>query len=103
VRRFAEKPALETAKEYLASGIITSGTRGCFSASFDDSRELKRTSRGDLCHTGNAGFANRHTKVRSADSQSLSKLEKHFCDYARSERARRFTVPKVFVIPAEVG
>src|SRR5437660_8301467 len=104
VRRFAEKPALETAKEYLASGnyqwnagmffwrvsTILSELQEHLPATFATLEVL-------ASEIGTPKYAAQLRKV-------YSNLENISVDYAILERATRdVTVPKVFVIPAEVG
>ena len=104
VRRFAEKPALETAKEYLASGnyqwnagmffwrvsTILSELQEHLPATFVTLEVL-------ASEIGTPKYAAQLRKV-------YSNLENISVDYAILERATRdVTVPKVFVIPAEVG
>jgi mannose-1-phosphate guanylyltransferase len=104
VRRFAEKPALETAKEYLASGNYQWNAGMFFwrvSTILDELQEHLPATFATLemlaSQIGTQKYAAQIRKV-------YSKLENISVDYAVLERATRdVTVPKVFVIPAEVG
>ena len=104
VRRFAEKPALETAKEYLASGnyqwnagmffwrvsTILDELEKHLPQTFDVLKKL-------AAHIGTRKYAEQLRKV-------YPKLENISVDYAILERAARAAAqPQVFVIPAEVG
>src|SRR5882724_6523571 len=104
VRRFAEKPALETAKEYLASGNYQWNAGMFFwrvSTILDELQEHLPATFATLeilaSQIGTQKYAAQIRKV-------YSKLENISVDYAVLERATRdVAVPKVFVIPAEVG
>src|SRR6266403_3459386 len=104
VRRFAEKPGLETAKEYLASGnyqwnagmffwrvsTILVELKKHLPRTFDVLQEL-------AAHIGTGKYATQLRKV-------YPKLENISVDYAILERATSAAAkPQVFVIPAEVG
>ncbi len=104
VRRFAEKPALETAKEYVASGnyqwnagmffwrvsTILDELKKHLPQTFDILQKL-------ATHIGTSKYA---TQLR----KDYPKLENISVDYAILERATGATAkPRVFVIPAEVG
>jgi len=104
VRRFAEKPALETAKEYLASGnyqwnagmffwrvsTILDELKKHLPQTFDVLKKL-------AAHIGTRKYAGQLRRV-------YPKLENISVDYAVLERATRVAAkPQVFVIPAEVG
>ena len=104
VRRFAEKPALETAKEYVASGnyqwnagmffwrvsTILDELKKHLPQTFDVLQKL-------AARIGTTTYATHLGKV-------YAKLENISVDYAILERATRDTSkPQVFVIPAEVG
>src|SRR6266436_6243489 len=104
VRRFAEKPALETAKEYLASGnyqwnagmffwrvsTILDELKKHLPQTFDVLKKL-------AAHIGTRKYPEQLRKV-------YPKLENISVDYAILEReARAAAQPQVFVIPAEVG
>jgi mannose-1-phosphate guanylyltransferase len=104
VRRFAEKPTLETAKEYLASenyhwnagmffwrvSTILDELKQHLPLTFDILQKL-------AAHTGTSKYATQLRKV-------YPELENISVDYAILERATRAAAePHVFVIPAEVG
>ncbi len=104
VRRFAEKPALEMAKEYLASGnyqwnagmffwrasTILNELKKHLPQSFDVLQKL-------ASHIGTRKYATQLRKVYRT-------LENISVDYAILEPATRAAAkPQVFVIPAEVG
>jgi mannose-1-phosphate guanylyltransferase len=104
VLRFAEKPGLETAKEYVASGnyqwnagmffwrvsTILDELKKHLPRTFDILQEL-------AAHIGTGKYATQLRKV-------YPKLENISVDYAILERATRAAhKPQVFVIPAEVG
>jgi mannose-1-phosphate guanylyltransferase len=104
VRRFAEKPTLKTAKEYVASGnyqwnagmffwrvsTILDELRKHLPLTFDILRKL-------ATHIGTSKYAPQLRKI-------YPKLENISVDYAILERATRAAAePHVFVIPAEVG
>lgn len=104
VRRFAEKPTLETAKEYLASGNYQWNAGMFFwrvSTVLDELQkylpwtyEVLQSLSG---HIGTRKYPNQLRKVYST-------LENISVDYAILEHATRETSkPQVFVIPAEVG
>jgi len=104
VRRFAEKPALQTAKEYLASGnyqwnagmffwrvsTILDELKKQLPLTFDILQKL-------TAHIGTSKYTTQLRKV-------YPKLENISVDYAILERATRAAAkPQVFVILAEVG
>jgi mannose-1-phosphate guanylyltransferase len=104
VRRFAEKPTLKTAKEYVASGnyqwnagmffwrvsTILDELKKHLPLTFDILRKL-------ATHIGTSKYAPQLRKI-------YPKLENISVDYAILERATRTAAePHVFVIPAEVG
>jgi mannose-1-phosphate guanylyltransferase len=104
VRRFAEKPTLKTAKEYVASGnyqwnagmffwrvsTILDELKKHLPSTFDILRKL-------ATHIGTSKYAPQLRKI-------YPKLENISVDYAILERATRSAAePHVFVIPAEVG
>jgi mannose-1-phosphate guanylyltransferase len=104
VRRFAEKPALDTAKEYLALGnyqwnagmffwrvsTILDELKKQLPLTFDILQKL-------AAHIGTSKYTTQLRKV-------YPKLENISVDYAILERATRAAAkPQVFVIPAEVG
>jgi mannose-1-phosphate guanylyltransferase len=104
VRRFAEKPALETAKEYLAAGnyqwnagmffwrvsTILDQLKKHLPLTFDVLQKL-------ASHIGTQNYS---TKLRKV----YPRLENISVDYAILERATRDTsTPQVYVISAEVG
>ena len=104
VRRFAEKPTLKTAKEYVASGnyqwnagmffwrvsTILDELKKHLPLTFDILRKL-------ATHIGTSKYAPRLRKI-------YPKLENISVDYAILERATRAAAEAhVFVIPAEVG
>ena len=104
VRRFAEKPALDTAKEYLALGnyqwnagmffwrvsTILDELKKQLPLTFDILQQL-------AAHIGTSKYTTQLRKV-------YPKLENISVDYAILERATRAAAkPQVFVIPAEVG
>jgi mannose-1-phosphate guanylyltransferase len=104
VRRFAEKPALDTAKEYLVSGnyqwnagmffwrvsTILDELKKQLPLTFDILQRL-------AAHIGTSKYTTQLRKV-------YPKLENISVDYAILERATRAAAkPQVFVIPAEIG
>jgi mannose-1-phosphate guanylyltransferase len=104
VRRFAEKPALETAKEYLASGnyqwnagmffwrvsTILDELKKHLPQTFDALQKL-------ASYIGTPKYATQLRRV-------YPKLENISVDYAILERATRAAVePQVYVIPTQVG
>jgi mannose-1-phosphate guanylyltransferase len=103
VRRFAEKPALEKAKEYLASGdyqwnagmffwrvsTILGELKEHLPQTFDVFQKL-------ASHIGTRQYEAQLRRV-------YPKLENISVDYAILERAMRGANPQIFVIPAEVG
>jgi len=104
VRRFAEKPGLETAKEYLASGnyqwnagmffwrvsTILVELKKHLPRTFDVLQEL----------AGHIGTGKYTTQLRKV----YPKLENISVDYAILERATLAAAkPQVFVVPAEVA
>jgi len=104
VRRFAEKPALEMAREYLASGnyqwnagmffwrvsTILDELKKYLPQTFDVLQKL-------AAHIGTRKYAAQLRKV-------YPKLENISVDYAILERVTQAAArPQVFVIPAEVG
>jgi len=104
VRRFAEKPALQTAKEYLASGNYQWNAGMFFWRVSTILGELQKhlPSTFTILETlasqiGTGKYAPQLRKI-------YPKLENISVDHAILERATRgVTVPNVFVIPAEVG
>lgn len=104
VRRFAEKPALETAKKYLASGNYQWNAGMFFwrvSTILDElQKHLPLTSK--ILETlaaeiGTRNYARQLSKI-------YPRLENISVDHAILERATRAAgVPQVFVIPAAVG
>jgi len=104
VRRFAEKPALETAKEYLASGNYQWNAGMFFWRVSTILDELKKHLPQTFAvlqklasHIGTIKYA---TQLR----QVYPRLENISVDYAILERATRDTSkPQVYVIPAQVG
>ena len=104
VRRFAEKPVLEIAKEYVDSGnyqwnagmffwrvsTILDELKKHLPKTFDVLQKL-------ASHIGTPKYATQLRKV-------YPKLENISADYAILERATQAAIkPQVFVIPAEVG
>jgi mannose-1-phosphate guanylyltransferase len=104
VRRFAEKPPLETAKEYLASGNYQWNAGMFFWRVSTILAELKDhlpLTYGALekltASIGTGKYAAQLAKI-------YPKLENISVDYAILEPATRHAkLPKVFVIPADVG
>jgi mannose-1-phosphate guanylyltransferase len=104
VRRFTEKPPLETAKEYLVSGNYhwNAGMFFWRVSTFLDALqehlpETYKSLEALAPAIGTPKYASRLHKV-------YPKLESISVDYAILERATRATTaPVVFVIPAEVG
>ena len=104
VRRFAEKPALETAKEYLASGNYQWNAGMFFwrvSTILDElQKHLPLTFR--ILQKLAEQIGTR--KYASLLNRIYPKLENISVDYAILERAtRQPSSPQVFVIPAAVG
>jgi mannose-1-phosphate guanylyltransferase len=104
VRRFTEKPALETAKEYLASGNYHWNAGMFFwrvSTFLDELRNhLPSTFVALETLAGSIGTRNYESHLR----RNYPKLENISVDYAILERATaEAATAKVFVIPAEVG
>jgi mannose-1-phosphate guanylyltransferase len=104
VRRFTEKPPLETAKEYLASGNYHWNAGmffwrvSTFLTALED--HLPETYKSLEALAATIGTAQYKTRLRKI----YPKLENISVDYAILERATRAAVaPQVFVIPAEVG
>lgn len=104
VRRFAEKPALETAKEYLASGnyqwnagmffwrvsTFLEALQKHLPATYSQLEKLAES-------IGTAKYSARLRKI-------YSELENISVDYAILERVTaQASAPEVFVIPAQVG
>ncbi len=104
VRRFAEKPALETAKEYAASGNYQWNAGMFFwrvSTILDELEKHLPPTFAALqklaSYIGTRKYAPQLSKI-------YPKLENISVDYAILERATRAAAkPQVFVIPAEVG
>jgi mannose-1-phosphate guanylyltransferase len=104
VRRFAEKPALDTAKEYLALGNYQWNAGMFFwrvSTILDELKKQLPLTFAILqklaAHIGTSKYTTQLHKV-------YPKLENISVDYAILERATRAAAkPQVFVIPAEVG
>jgi mannose-1-phosphate guanylyltransferase len=104
VRRFTEKPALETAKEYLAAGNYHWNAGMFFWRISTILEELQRHLPGTFSvvqelasHIGRREYAQRLGKI-------YPKLENISVDYAILERvALAASEPQIFVIPAEVG
>jgi mannose-1-phosphate guanylyltransferase len=104
VRRFAEKPPLETAKEYLASGNYQWNAGMFFWRVSTILAELKdhlpltyRALESCAASIGTGKYGAQLEKL-------YPKLENISVDYAILEPATRdVQVPKVFVIPADVG
>ena len=104
VRRFTEKPALETAKEYVASGSYhwNAGMFFWRVSTFLEAlqKHLPATFRILEALASQIGIQKYARQLR----RLYPKLENISVDYAILERATRdVTVPQVFVIPAEVG
>ena len=103
VRRFAEKPALETAKEYLASGNYQWNAGMFFwrvSTILDElKKHLPQTFTVLQKLASHIGTRKYLTQLRRV----YPKLENISVDYAILECAMRGADPQVFVIPAEVG
>lgn len=104
VARFTEKPPLETAKEYLASGNYH-WNAGMFFWRVSTFLEALREHLPQTYKRLEALAAAIGTrKYASALRRVYPELESISVDYAILERATRAaTAPKVFVIPAEVG
>jgi mannose-1-phosphate guanylyltransferase len=104
VRRFTEKPAPEIAKEYVASGDYQWNAGMFFWRVTTFLDELKKHL--PLTYKSLETLAS-HIGTRNYGSQLRKiypKLENISVDYAILERATRTeAVPRVFVIPAEVG
>jgi mannose-1-phosphate guanylyltransferase len=104
VRRFAEKPTLETAKQYLASGNYQWNAGMFFwrvSTILDEMQEHLPST-----FTILEALASRigTRKYTSQLRKVYPRLENISVDYAILERTTsNVDVPKVFVIPAEVG
>lgn len=103
VRRFAEKPALETAKEYLASGNYhwNAGMFFWRVSTFLD--ELKNHLPATFAALEKLA---ERIGTRSYDShlrKIYPKLENISVDYAILERVTAEATANVFVVPAEVG
>jgi mannose-1-phosphate guanylyltransferase len=104
VRRFAEKPTLEAAKEYVASGNYHWNAGMFFwrvSTILTEMQEyLPATFKALEAVAAKIGTGKYTSHLRRV----YRKLENISVDYAILERAtREAAVPKVFVIPAEVG
>ena len=104
VRRFTEKPPLETAKEYLAAGNYHWNAGMFFwrvSTFLSALQEhLPETYKSLAAVAAKIGTAQYKTRLR----KTYPKLENISVDYAILEKATRPAgVPQVFVIPAEVG
>jgi mannose-1-phosphate guanylyltransferase len=104
VRRFTEKPALETAKAYLASGNYLWNAGMFFwraSTFWAALREFLPATCAQLDKlTAVLGRRRYHAELRKV----YAKLENISVDYAILERATRQSgAPQVFVVPAEVG
>ena len=104
VRRFTEKPALQTAKEYLASRNYQ-WNAGMFFwrvSTFLDELQTNLPETFNLLEKLAAQIGTR--KYASQLRKIYPKLENISVDYAILERSTRSGgAPKVFVIPAEVG
>jgi mannose-1-phosphate guanylyltransferase len=104
VRRFTEKPALEVAKEYLASGNFHWNAGMFFwrvSTFLDALKEFQPKTHEALeklaAHIGKRSYPSVLKKI-------YPKLENISVDYAILERATRQSgEPRVFVIPADIG
>jgi mannose-1-phosphate guanylyltransferase len=104
VRRFAEKPQLQTAKEYLASGNHH-WNAGMFFWRVSTFMEALRAFL-PKTHEALEGLARQIGKrgYESALKKIYPKLENISVDYAILERATKESgAPRVFVIPAEIG
>jgi mannose-1-phosphate guanylyltransferase len=104
VRRFTEKPALETAKEYLASGNYhwNAGMFFWRVSTFIDALEKHLPSTFEILEALASRIGTR--KYEAQLRRIYPKLENISVDYAILERATQdVTVPQVFVIPAEVS
>jgi mannose-1-phosphate guanylyltransferase len=104
VRRFAEKPAIETAKEYLTSGNYQWNAGMFFwrvSTILEELRKhLPQTFKSLEALAAQIGTR----RYASRLGKTYLKLETISVDYAILERATRdVSVPKVFVISADVG
>jgi mannose-1-phosphate guanylyltransferase len=104
VRRFAEKPSLEVAQKYLASGNYQWNAGMFFwrvSTILDQLKKLLPQTFDVLqrmaSHIGTRGYAARLRKL-------YPKLENISVDYAILEPvARTAAEPQIFVVPAEIG
>jgi mannose-1-phosphate guanylyltransferase len=104
VRRFAEKPALETAKEYLKSGNYHWNAGMFFWRVSTILNEMQKHLPATFGMLEGLAAKIGTQKYRSHLRKIYPKLENISVDYAILERATRDrTVPQVFVIPAEVG
>ena len=104
VRRFTEKPALETAKAYLASGNYQWNAGMFFwrvSTFWNALREFLPATHSQLAKlAATLGKRRYDAELRKV----YGKLENISVDYAILERATRQTGgPQVFVVPANVG
>jgi len=104
VRRFTEKPELQVAKEYVASGNYHWNAGMFFwrvSTFLDNLKEfLPKTNEAVEDLSDSIGTRSYASKLRAA----YRKIENISVDYAILEPATRHSAPpRVFVIPAEVG
>ncbi len=104
VRRFTEKPALELAREYLASGRYhwNAGMFFWRVSTFLDALKNYLPKTFELVETL-AHHIGKST-YNAALKKTYAKLENISVDYAILERATRESgEPRVFVVPAEIG
>jgi mannose-1-phosphate guanylyltransferase len=104
VRRFAEKPALETAKEYVASGNYhwNAGMFFWRVSTFLNALQLHLPHTFNMLEALAAKIGTR--KYQTQLRKDYAKLENISVDYAILERSTATaSAPQVFVIPAEVG
>jgi mannose-1-phosphate guanylyltransferase len=104
VRRFAEKPALEAAREYLASGNYQWNAGMFFWRVSTILNEMQRHLPETFTILQTLAATIGTKKYEPHLRKAYPKLESISVDYAILERATRdAVVPQVFVIPAEVG
>src|SRR5579863_2621842 len=104
VRRFTEKPALETAKDYLASGNYLWNAGMFFWRVSTFLAELKKHLPVTFAELEKLAARIGTREYSSQLNRIYRKLENISVDYAILERATRDVgESKVFVIPAEVG
>ena len=104
VRRFAEKPALETAKEYVASGNYQWNAGMFFWRVSTFLEALQKHLPGTYVQLEKLAESIGSRKYGAQLRRVYPKLENISVDYAILERVTaQATEPQVFVIPAQVG